>query len=153
VADYASNTDVQARVAGRTIGASSKPTATQVDQWCTEAEHMLEGALQACGISLPGTSDDGADIIKSWICDYAEGHTRMAWEDSEIAGQGLVDRFMERLRDIIPAKKSFYDGMLNGGDPSDTARRCRGYVLDNEDDLTIADDDFDPEFPGDEEWW
>ena len=152
MADYASNTDVQARVAGRTIGAGSKPTATEVDAWCTEAENMLLGALGACGISTPGTSDDGAAILRSWICDYAEGHTRMAWEDSEIEGQSLVDKFEQRLQDIMPTKASFYDGMLNGGDPGESSRRCRGYVLDNEDDLTIEDGDFDPEFDVDEEY-
>jgi hypothetical protein len=143
---YATYSDVQARVAGRDIGASTKPTSSQVTQWITEAEAMLTGALNAVNVSTPITNTNGVEILKSWACDFAEGHIRLAWL-ADTGGvsdeaQRLVDTFHGRLQDIID-KPSFYEGMLNGGSVS-AAERVRAYVLSNSDDKSIADGDFDP---------
>ena len=153
---WAAYTDVAARIPYRTIGTSSKPTSTQVEAYITQAEHALEGALLAGGCTLPGGSDDGADVMAMWVLDYAEGMTRQAYaaaggDGGNDDGQDLIDRFLGLL-DKIRENPSWYDALLNGGDSGDSARRCLGYVLDNADEKTIADGDFDPTFTTGEEW-
>lgn len=151
--DYATYANVQPRVAGRTLSGSSEPTSTEVTVWCTAAEHMLRGALGAAGISLPDVGSSGGLILTEWIAGYGEGRTRLAWDATTQSGDGqaLVDAFYE-LIDKIADNAAFYDGMLNGGDSGESSRRVRGYVLDNDDDKTIAGGDFDPQFDRDEEY-
>lgn len=149
--DYATYTDVQPRVAGRTIGASSKPTATEVTAWCTAAENMLIGALRAAGVSIPDTGSDGAAIMTEWIAGYGEGRVRLAWDATTRSGDGeaQITEFRELLTDIRE-NPAHYDAMLNAGVSGTESQRVRAYVLSNDDDKTISDGDFDPVF--DEDW-
>lgn len=145
---YASSSDVSARLAGRTIDASSKPTSTQVEQWITEAEARLTGALRAANVSMPVTDTDGIETLKSWACDYAEGHTRKAWVSADgegsVEANNLLEAFEKRLVDIKESP-SWYEAMLQSGD-GNASVRVRAYVLSNADSKTITDGDFDPEF-------
>jgi len=153
VTTYATYADVQPRVAGRTISGSTKPTSTEVSQWCTDATSMVVGALNGCGITVPTAAGDGFNIIKSWVCDYAEGRTLLAWsaEDADQSpGLSLIDKFKTQLADILD-KPAFYEAMLNGGSGG-SSNRVRAYVLSNADDKSIANGDFDPDFDSDTEF-
>lgn len=146
---YASYSDVAARLPYRTIGASSKPTSTQVEQWITEAEAMLTGALARAGISYPVTGG-GAEIMKSWAADFAEGRTRQAYaaaggDGGNDDGKDLIEAFRDLVRVQIPGDPPGFEAMLWTASSS-TTRRLRGHVLDNADGLTISDGDFAPTF-------
>ena len=151
MATYADNTDVQARIPYRTIGASSKPTATQVELYITFAEEALSGALLAGGCTLPTSSD----ILGGWITDYAEGVTRQAYasaggDGGNDDGKDLIEGF-KALLEAIRLEPAYFCAMINGGsDAPDAALGVRAYVLDNDDDKTIEDGDFGPIF--DRDW-
>lgn len=150
---YAASTDVQARIPGRTISASTSPSTTQVTAYITEGEAMLTGALKGAQISTPITDSDGEAIMKAWAVDYAEGRCRQAWasaggDGANDDGQQLLDNFKALLDDIAKFPQK-YEAMLTGG-AATNSRYCRSYVLDNEDDKTISDGDFDPVFEADE---
>ncbi len=151
---YATSSDVQARDPYRPISATTSPTTTQVTQWLTEADALLNGALQAGQISTPVTSANGLEILKSWACDYGEGHLRMAYaasggDGSNTDGRDLLEKFYKILEDILdnPAR---YGAMLQGGTAGSSARRLRGHVLDNADNLTVEAGDFAPKVTKDE---
>lgn len=144
-------TDVQPRVAGRTIGASTQPTSDEVTQWLREAEVALVGALRGAGVSVPEASDDGAELIKAWVVDYPVGMLKIAWLDEADEGREMVNRFWERINEI-PGKSGFYDAMLNGGSTGSSSLMTRGYVRNNDDGKSLADGDFDPMFDRDTEF-
>lgn len=141
---YSSVANVQARVPGRTLTEASKPTLTQVGEWLEEAEAMILGALASCGISQPAAESNGGKIIKSWVCDFAEGHLREAWAstagDENRTGSPQLERFTKIL-DAIYAYPARCDQTLNGGASSSSTSRARGANTDTE-----ADDYVAPEF-------
>ena len=149
MATYAAIGNVTARVAGRTIDTGSAPTQVQVEAWIDEGEALVTGELLAAQCALPAASALGGKILTSWVTDYAEAHVRMAWVAAigggSDDGKDLLERFNARLDDIAnnPAR---YSAMLNGGAADDSARSMRSHVLDNTDDKTVADGDFDPIF-------
>lgn len=114
---------------------------------------MLLGALLGSGINVPAAGTDGGLILTEWVVDYAEGRVRMAWDVREDSTdkQSKVDDFNELL-DKIADNPAYYDAMLNGGSAGETSLRVRGYVLDNEDQKSIANGDFDPEFTIEQEF-
>lgn len=147
---YASTSDIAARLPYRTIDSNSKPTSTQVGQWITEAEAMLTAALDTCQITTPVTNSNGIELLKSWACDYAEGRTRMAYANSggdggNDDGKDLIENFKE-LIDKILDNPTMYSAMFNAGDAEASSRRVRGYVLDNDDSVSISNGDFEPTF-------
>jgi len=153
MATYADADDVRARVPHRTISATSKPTSTQVEGYITTGEAMLLSALGASDCGLPEATDDGGVIIGSWITGYAEGRLRMAYAATDADGDNddgkdLITKFEDLIKDI-KNNGSWYDAYLNGAAGSES-RQMRSYVLDNDDDKTIDDGDFDPEFETDE---
>lgn len=147
-------TNVQPRLAGRTLSTGSSPTLAQVDTWVDEGEALVLGTLRAAGISLPVAGAEGGKILTSWICDYAEGHCRQSWVAAigggSDDGTDILDRFDKRLEEIS-ANPARFDAMLNGGTASASTTRVRAHVLNNYEGKTITDGDFDPIFEGDSE--
>ena len=159
---YATSSDVQARLPGFTFSTTTAPSTTQITQWLTEADAFLNGALLAAGLTSPNVDARGLEILKSWACSYAEGHTRMALaaaggDGSNDDGKDLVEQFM-RLVSMkhedggIVANPGAYGQMLQGGDAPATATRLRSYVTHNTNDETIDGGDFDPVFQKRMEW-
>jgi hypothetical protein len=151
---YATTAHISARMSGRTFGANTSPSTTQIGVWIDEAEGALAAHLNAAQVSTPITNANGILLMQSWACDYAEGRTRLALasggvDQSADDGQKLIDRFDARLKDILD-KPATYSAMLNAGSAGDETRQIRAYVLDNDDDETIDDGDFDPTFTRDE---
>jgi hypothetical protein len=149
VATYATSANAVSRLAGRTVDGSSKPTLTEVGEWVDEGEALILGALSSGGAATAYTNANGLKILRSWICDYAEGRIRQAWvaaigggEDDGIA---LLERFYTRL-DEIANNPSRYESMLAGGGSSESSSRVRSHVINNADGKTIANGDFDPVF-------
>jgi hypothetical protein len=148
---YAALSDVRGRLPGRTISATSKPSQTDVDTWITEGEALLDGVLASIGLSVPVTSPARAVIIlKAWTLLYAEGHTRMAFasaggDGANADGKDLVEQFEAKINWIL-AHPNDALSQLASGDAPDSARRMRGYVLDNRDGKTVSNGDFAPTF-------
>lgn len=150
---YAAESDVQARIPSRTISASTKPSSTDVALYITDAESRLTGALKAGQIATPITDSDGVEIMTGWVATYAEGRCRMAWaagagDGDNDDGKDMVQWFVEVLIPDIINNPSTYEAMLTGG-AATSSSRVRSYTLDNNDDKTIADGDFDPQFASD----
>lgn len=151
---YATYSDVQARVPYRTIGAATKPTDTQVTAWITESEAMLNGVLAAADLPAPYSSTAAVNILKSWVCDRAEGLVRQAYasaggDGTNEDGKDLVLKFDKLLEDILK-RPAIYGAMLAGGDAPATSVKVRAYVTDNADGLSISNGDFAPTFTRDE---
>jgi len=146
---YATIANLQARLPGRTIGTSSKPTQSQCEAWIDEAEAFLAGSLAASGCTSTVTAGKpGVKLMASWTLDYAEGHTRIAFASGEGEGRNqdgkdLVEKFDKLLSDIAREPNRF-EIMLQGGGSGGVM--VRGYVRDNNDDKNISDGDFDPYF-------
>ena len=122
-----------------------------------EGYAFLNGALLAAGLSAPNADTQGAEILKSWECDYAEGHVRNALasaanDPSNTAGQPLIDAFMARLQWIIDHGTQA-GAMLESGDAPAASSRIRSYPVNNVDDLSIDDGDFDPAFTNSPDQW
>ena len=140
---YTSSSDVQARVPGRTISATTKPTTTQVEQWLLEGEARLLGALYTGGITAPAASTTGAEIMRGWATDYAESLLRMAWAstagDAPKDGEAQRERF-DKLIDSIFEKPAQYQAMLNSGSSSSDTIYMRGANTDTSDDDYIEEE-------------
>ena len=125
---WATYSDVQSRIPGRTIDATTKPSSTEVSAWVDEGEAEIYATLQAAGIDPTACAGAVAlKILRSWVCDYAEGHARMAYASAGGDGQNddgkdILERFYKRLDDIL-ANPSRYGAMLSAGtSPTDTLR-------------------------------
>ena len=147
---YAVTADIQARNPYRTIGASSKPTATEVSTWIDDAEGVLHGILAEAQVPTPITNANGISLMKSWVVEYVSGLVRQAYaaaggDGGNDDGQDQIDKFWERTEALMnnPARAS---AMLAGGEAADSSRRFRSYQLDNIDDKSIGNDDFTPTF-------
>jgi len=152
---YASASNVQARLPGssRTIGASTDPSTTDVNEYIADAEALLTGALDAAQIDTPVTSTTGTAILQAWVTDYAEARTRKAWasaggDGGNDDGRDELERFDERLKDITDNPQK-YEAMLTGG-AATNSKQVRSYTLDNQDGKTIEAGDFDPIFERDD---
>jgi len=98
---YANIDDVRARTPYRDIGASTKPSTAEVEEWIGDAEAMLDAALAAIGLTVPLTADRAVRIAKAWVLDYAAGHFRASQaqaggDGTNRDGQDLIEKF-ERL--------------------------------------------------------
>jgi len=147
---YASVSDVQARLPSRTIGASTKPSTTQVGEFIDQGEALLTGALMGADVAVPITDTTGIEQMKSWATDFAEGLTREAYasaqgDDDVNAGADKIKAFRDLLDEIKNDGDRYYK-MLWGGATSESTAKTRGYVLRNDDGKTVADDDFVPTF-------
>jgi hypothetical protein len=125
---YAVIGDIKSRLPNRLISASSKPTQAEIEAWIAEAQAMLDGTLASClGASVPYTDANAILQLKAWICEYAEGHTRMAHASTSGSGanddgKDLVEHFYGRLSDI-QKNPSVYGARLASG--SAPANACR----------------------------
>lgn len=64
---YAVAADVQARLSGRDISTTSKPSTAQVDAWIAETDAELNGELRAAKFTVPVTGADPLAIVKSKV--------------------------------------------------------------------------------------
>jgi hypothetical protein len=150
VGTYAATADVQRRNPYRVIGVSTSPSSTDVDEFISEAEASLHGALAAAQIPTPITDANGSRLLKAWVLNYAEGRVRMAYaaaggDGANSDGRDLVDGFWARVNDIIDNPTRYASMLFSGSAPSGT-RRVRCYQLDNQDSKSIGNDDFAPVF-------
>ncbi len=77
---YASNTDVQALIStySITLGASSIPTTTTVDGWCTQYSYVVDGVLRAKGYgTVPVTAAGDIGAITPYVAMRAAADTWM----------------------------------------------------------------------------
>jgi hypothetical protein len=153
MAEYAALTDVQARLAGRTIDASSLPSSTQVEGWLDEAEAELNGTLISAGLPAPYDSAHAKTILGRWVTDYAEGRTRRAYasaggDSTAQDGKDLIETWDRRLHDIVtPPGPSRYEAVLSAASASSSASSLRAANTDPD-----ADDYIDAEFETGEVW-
>ena len=154
---YADNTDVVARLRGRTITATSSPSTTDIDAWVVEGEAFLHGALKAGQITAPITDATGVIVMGGWATDYAEARTRISFataggDSGNDDGEKQLEEFRALIKDILD-RPTIYQGMLNSGAPGgENVSRVRGYVLSNDDDKSISAGDFDPHIDDGEVW-
>lgn len=153
--DYASSSDVVARIPYPTLDTNSTPSTTQISSWIDKAEARLNNALRAAQVApVPVTDSDGVSELNDLVTSYAEGRTRAALAaaggdgDNE-DGQDLIDDFEELLKDI-QKHPSWYEAKFNQGSASSSTRRLRGAALDNSDGDSISDGDFGPTFTREE---
>ncbi len=151
--DYVTITDVDARIAHPGgFGASSIPTSTQIELWIVEGENLTTRTLIAIGGSGTYTGA-AATIVRSWVMDYVEGHTRKSYSlgsvdmpDSDANGSSLLDRFHARLDDMS-RQPTHYLALLGDGDALESGgSRLRSYVTHNADNKSVSNGDFAPTF-------
>lgn len=137
---YAAVSDVQARNPYRTIGASSKPTTTQVTAWITEAEAEVNGLLSALGLTSPATGD-GATILKHKVVAYVAGLVQQAYAnaggDENDDGRAEIDAW-DQFLDELAAESVKWGGVLQGGSAGTGAAKARSHTTHNRDSLTVS---------------
>lgn len=127
---YAAITDVEAMFPGLpAFSTSTQPTLAEVTAWITEAEAMLEGAMQASQLTVPNVDERGIEILSSWACLYAGGQVRNALaaaanDPSNAAGQPMLDKFDEKLNWILD-NSARAGSMLEGGSAPSESRGVR----------------------------
>ena len=143
---YAVIGDIQARLPGRPISATSKPTQAQIETWITDAENQLNGALAAEGLPAPYTAATAVSQLKAWVCEYVEGLVRQAHasgsgDGNNVDGAKLIEHWFGRLDDIS-RNPSKWGGRLAAGAVAAESCHVRG---------ANADGALEPEFErGDE---
>lgn len=149
---YASLSELKGRLAYRAqhITDTSEPNNTDINLWINEAEAALTAAIAAGQGTTPITNANGILLMKQWALMYVEGRTRMAFasaggDGDNDDGKDLIEKF-EDLIDKILDNPSRYDAMLSGGDAAETTRHLRGHVLDNQDNKSVANGDYLPEW-------
>ncbi len=147
MADWGTLANVQARLTYKTIDGSSNPTSTQVTTWLDEAEAFLKTALTAIGLTTT-YSGNPALVLGKWANDYVEGRVRMAWasadgDPSNTDGQDLVEKFNERIEDILN-KPDRYADLLGVSSATASSSFLRAYVTHNSDNKSISNGDFVP---------
>lgn len=149
--DYAAIGDITARLPQRTIDGSSQPTQTQVEGWIDQIEALVNGHLEASGISTAVTASRGIVLLRGFVADRVSARVERAFasirnEETDIgadARDALDDFLLIVQRDPARAK-----AML-GVDSGTSSSNLRAYVTDNDDSKTISGGDFDPEFEKD----
>jgi len=128
---WAATSDVTARVAYATIGASSKPTTAQVSGWIDDAEAMIKNRLRAASIAIPGASGDAASELKRYNVDYAVAQTRLAWASANGGEPG--DDYAERLLadfnaflDDVVRRPDYWSEVLEAGSAGKDSLRLHG---------------------------
>ena len=155
MSSYATFAGLQARLVGRTINDTSKPSKVQCQVWIDEGEALLKGTLASVGCSPETTQANGILLMSTWALDWAEGHARISFSsgdggDRNPDGVALLEKFDKLLSDIIGAPNRF-EIMLQGS--GDGGRLMKSHVTDNKDDKSIDNRDFDPMFVNDQNRW
>lgn len=152
---YAVTADVALRLAGRTIDASSAPTATTVTAWIEEAEAELEGTLAAVGLTVPVTAARGISICKAKVISRVAGRVERAYASgTDMETQDVAADLMKEFEDFLalisddPGKVATMLGQTGGA--AGGKGIFRSYVVNNSHGKTVDDGDFDPVFSKDD---
>ena len=154
---YATTADVNARLAGRTINATSAPSSSQVSAWIDEAESRLHRELVAAGLSTPVIGAEPINVVK----DPVTSRAAVRWLESTTAGtdmeaKELLDRLTKEWEDfltLIRTDPTRVAALIGQASTSSGGRsQLRSYPTDNKDGKSIADGDFDPVFTRDGKW-
>lgn len=154
--DYAATSDIKAKLPNRTIDGSSKPTATEVDQWITEVEAEINSELLAAGVTNGSKVTSPAravELLKRYTAFGVTAQIKKAYvaghdlDDPDVGDADLEQyrNFIERIRTNphwVAASLGITLGGTSGG-------RIRSYATDNDDDKSIGAGDFDPSFTRD----
>lgn len=155
---WSSFTDVQKRLAGRTIDTTNEPTQDTVDAWLVDAETDLTTYLAAGGVTAADADTNGQVWLKKWAVNYAEGLFRRAQaatggDGGNDDGTDKIAEFEEMLEKIANNPDRFGALLLGGlGSAPDSTRRLRSHILDHPDGDSVSAGDFDPEFTRNEVW-
>ena len=149
---YAVFGDVTALLPYRKITATSKPSEGDITAWIARLEARLKGTFQAASLKAEYTDANAKSIIQDWISFAAAGRVELAFAsaggaltDQSAPFVTAVDKF-EKLLEDIHNDRDKYGAILGGGAAPSTALRLRAYVLNNDDDKTISNGDFTPQF-------
>jgi hypothetical protein len=147
---YADLDSLRGRQPHRTIDATSKPTATEVQAWLDEGQAILDSELKAGELPAPYSDADAVKVLRVIVLDYAEGRLRQAYATSggdhtNTDGLDQLDAFHKRITDIRehPVR---WGAVLGAGSAPGSARRIRSYATDNDAGKSVTGGDFDPVF-------
>ena len=141
---YAIAADVQARLAGRTISATSKPNTDQVTAWIAETEAELNGELRAARFTVPVGGTDPLLVAKAKVVSRVcarilEAYSAGADFDEDDLARGLNaewNDFIEAIRSN-PGRIGELLGQSVGG--SRNRGPFRSHVTDNSKGLVTED--------------
>lgn len=155
--NYASATDVAARLPTRTISTTSTPTTAQVDAWIDQTEARLDGELKAAGFTTPVTGTAPINVLKDVVASrvaarWLQGISAGTDTEDNALSENLLkewDGFLEQVRSD-PSRVAEMIGQSFGTGAN--KRRIRGYPTDNRDSKSIDNGDFDPVFTRKMDW-
>jgi len=155
-ATYATVDDVKARLPGRTLSSSTKPSTSDVQTWLDDGQAQVDSALGAAGLSVPMTDARAVAVAKTWIVNYAEGRWRaslaaIGGDATNRDGQDLIDAFYRMVgpTGTIAQQPEVFSNYLTGTVAASNAR-LRSHVTSNRDELAAGT--FDPIFRMDEKF-
>jgi hypothetical protein len=143
--------DIQARNPYRSITASTKPSITDVNAWIVEAEAEINGYLAAMDFESPCTNSTGKSILKNKVVTYVSGLLKKAYasaggDGSNDDGKDDIDMWNLFLDDLDKAPDKWGRIFQAGSKVGASTSRIRSYATCNNDNKSIANGDFDPEF-------
>lgn len=158
---YAQVSDVQALLAGRTIGTTTAPTTTQVSTWIDQAEARANRELTASGLdTIPVTdataikllTDPVASFVAARVLSAKRSQEDMPLDQARIAE--LVKVWDDWVADVRANGPRWAEMLSQSFSDTPGKSQLRAYQTDRAaaDDKSIADGDFDPKFTRDMDW-
>lgn len=143
--------DIQPRLGGRLLTATSTVTTTQVNAWILEAEAELNQGLIALGLTAPVVSANAILILKNKVVARVVNLVVTAWTiGTTLEGSPVAEREGKEWDDFLtlmqeqPGKVATLMGQAFGTTAGTSD--LRAYTTDNTDSKTIRGGDFDPVF-------
>jgi hypothetical protein len=121
VADYCVSDDVIRELPEVTIDSTTKPSKTEVDQFCSDVTAEMDARLRAVGISVPVTDADLLKVVKPIAVNGAKAKVLRAKEEEDERAATFEELYQSALG-RIEARPSILRETESPGQPEGTAR-------------------------------
>ncbi len=122
MADYCQTVDVIRELPYITINASSKPSSSEVDQFCVDVSAEMNARLRAVGISVPVVDDDLLAILLPIAINGVVAKVLRANQDGEFENAKTYEDLYQEALKRIEARPSILREDDSPGEAEGTAR-------------------------------
>lgn len=122
MADYCLYTDVVRELPSITIGVATKPSTTEVTQFCTDITADMNARFRAVGLQTPITDSDVLAVIKPIAVNGVKAKVLRANVDGEQETAGIYEDLYQEAMRRIEARPSILRETDSPGEPEGTSR-------------------------------
>lgn len=122
MADYCTTTDVIRELPSITIDGSSKPSTSDVDQFCFDITADMDSRIRAVGITIPVTDNDLLEILKPIAINGVKAKVVRANEEGEQETAAIYESLYQDAMRRIEQRPSILRETDNPGQPEGKSR-------------------------------